>query len=155
MYLRTVTLLLKNHLETITRQLGPLLCFNRIRDCKCRARSFFYLKNRNLELGCVIKNICKNYVYIYLTCLRRALSRTKCCLSLLLCLTASELRFPFPVVKQRCLKMYWNRLAMGWYDSILNLFPCSLDLFFMGFIITGFFFFVFITRVTGLGYDGE
>ncbi|XP_068806183.1 transmembrane 7 superfamily member 3 isoform X2 [Struthio camelus] len=29
----------------------------------------------------------------------------------------------------------------------------SVSLFFMGFIFTGFFFFVFITRVTGLGYD--
>ncbi|XP_062448021.1 transmembrane 7 superfamily member 3 [Rhea pennata] len=44
--------------------------------------------------------------------------------------------------------------------AVLGLFTCyfghrfwKTDLFFMGFIFTGFFFFVFITRVTGLGYD--
>ncbi|NWI17734.1 TM7S3 protein, partial [Crypturellus soui] len=51
-------------------------------------------------------------------------------------------------------KIFFTALA------VLGLFTCffghrfwKTDLFFMGFIFTGFFFFVFITRVTGLGYD--
>ncbi|XP_031453040.1 transmembrane 7 superfamily member 3 [Phasianus colchicus] len=51
-------------------------------------------------------------------------------------------------------KIFFTALA------VLGLFTCffghrfwKTDLFFMGFVITGFFFFVFITRVTGLGYD--
>ncbi|POI35549.1 hypothetical protein CIB84_000699 [Bambusicola thoracicus] len=53
-------------------------------------------------------------------------------------------------------KIFFTALA------VLGLFTCffghrfwKTDLFFMGFIFTGFFFFVFITRVTGLGYDGD
>ncbi|NWX89952.1 TM7S3 protein, partial [Nothoprocta ornata] len=51
-------------------------------------------------------------------------------------------------------KIFFTALA------VLGLFTCffghrfwKTDLFFMGFIFTGFFFFVFITRVTGLDYD--
>ncbi|KAM9293720.1 transmembrane 7 superfamily member 3 isoform 1-T1 [Morus bassanus] len=51
-------------------------------------------------------------------------------------------------------KVFFTALA------VLGLFTCffghrfwKTDLFFMGFIFAGFFFFVFITRVTGLGYD--
>ncbi|XP_071589297.1 transmembrane 7 superfamily member 3 [Heliangelus exortis] len=51
-------------------------------------------------------------------------------------------------------KVFFTTLA------VLGLFTCffghrfwKTDLFFMGFIVTGFFFFVFITRVTVLGYD--
>ncbi|XP_025969908.1 transmembrane 7 superfamily member 3 isoform X2 [Dromaius novaehollandiae] len=53
-------------------------------------------------------------------------------------------------------KIFFTALA------VLGLFTCffghrfwKTDLFFMGFIFTGFFFFVIITRVTGLGYDGD
>lgn len=63
MYLRPVALLLKNHLVVITCQLGPLLCSNRIRDCKCRTRSFWYLKNRYLELGCMMENMQKSCLF--------------------------------------------------------------------------------------------
>ncbi|OXB56562.1 hypothetical protein ASZ78_015158, partial [Callipepla squamata] len=53
-------------------------------------------------------------------------------------------------------KIFFTALA------VLGLFTCffghrfwKTDLFFMGFIFMGFFFFVFITRVTGLSYDGK
>ncbi|XP_074758467.1 transmembrane 7 superfamily member 3 isoform X2 [Athene noctua] len=53
-------------------------------------------------------------------------------------------------------KVFFTALA------VLGLFTCffghrfwKIDLVFMGFIFTAFFFFVFITRVTGLGYDRD